>query len=456
MSTKPSLRISEVAQGRRGHPFCGYIGDISEIGYIEEEFFLEGVAAKYRSTGELKHDGKWNVRSNGSAPFKTRMLVRRPCDPARFNGIVILEWLNVTVGYDTSTISPITDGIYNDGFVYIGVSCQRVGLEGYAMYPQGLKAWDPERYGSLSIPGDSISYDIFSQTGRALGPNRTGEGVDPLPGLNVKKVIATGASQSGGRLRTYINAIHLRDRVFDAFMPTIEFGMGFGFEDISLDVSVGLPSPERVFIRGRIRDDIDEPVFVVNSETESLLMYPSRQPDTARFRFWEVAGASHVPAAWDLFLDKLRARDQLAGMDFPRGSQVMWQPSCDAALGHLGRWITEGTEPPSAAPIEISSGDGLEVVRDQFGNALGGVRLPELEVPVAEYRAAIPALNAIEGLRGTTTPFNKDVLNSLYPDRNAYLSRVEKAAEVAEASGYIQPSRTVQYIEEARAFSQSL
>ena len=31
---------------------------------------------------------------------KTRLLVRRPTDPAKFNGIAIVEWVNVTNGYD--------------------------------------------------------------------------------------------------------------------------------------------------------------------------------------------------------------------------------------------------------------------------------------------------------------------------------------------------------------------
>lgn len=440
-----------VTGGTRGYPFSAYVGDIARPGYVEEEFFLEGTGTQYDQVGELTPDGRWEVTPKGTVPFKTRMLVRRPIDASRFNGVVVLEWLNVTAGYDTAVIGPISDGLYQDGFVYVGVTCQRVGVDGVTSTPQALKAWDPERYGSLSIPGDSISFDILSQAGCAVGPNRVREGVDPLRGLEVKKVIATGASQSGGRLRSYINAIHPRDRVFDGFMPTIEFGMCYGFDDGGIDFETGRPSRDRVLIRTRIRDDLEEPVFIVNSETETLLMYGSRQPDTARFRFWEVAGASHVPAQFDTQLGKLRERDGLRGEAGELGSQVMWEPTADAALVHLRRWILEGVEPPRAEPIQLKAGERPEVVRDKFGNALGGVRLPELEVPTARHQAALVALNATAGLRGETVPFTPEVLQTLYPDRETYVARVAEAARNAKKAGVITAARVAEYINEAEA-----
>ena len=53
------------------------------------------------------------------------------------------------------------DELVRDGFAWVGVSAQQVGVD-------ALKAADPSRYGSLSHPGDSYSYDIFSQAGQAV------------------------------------------------------------------------------------------------------------------------------------------------------------------------------------------------------------------------------------------------------------------------------------------------
>ena len=59
-----------------------------------------------------------------------------------------------------------------DGHAYVGVTAQRVGVHGVGEYPMGLVAWDPDRYGSLSIPSDDYSYDIFTQPAQVVGPRR--------------------------------------------------------------------------------------------------------------------------------------------------------------------------------------------------------------------------------------------------------------------------------------------
>ena len=37
---------------------------------------------------------------DGGHPYKTRVIVRRPADPAKFNGTLAAEWYNVTTGQD--------------------------------------------------------------------------------------------------------------------------------------------------------------------------------------------------------------------------------------------------------------------------------------------------------------------------------------------------------------------
>jgi hypothetical protein len=67
-----------------------------------------------------------------------------------------------------------------------------------------------------------------------VGPDRN-LAVDPMGGLKVRNLIATGASQSGARIVAYINGISPKERVFDAFLPLIIGGMASGFDDTVLD-----------------------------------------------------------------------------------------------------------------------------------------------------------------------------------------------------------------------------
>ena len=149
-------------------------------------------------------------------PFKTRFVVYRPADPKRFNGTVVVCWNNVTAGYEL--FNGESPEILEGGYAFVGASVQRAGVHGFPNNPQGLAAWDPQRYGELSITSDEASYDIFAQIGRAVGANRNRSGLDPLGGLDVKKVIAIGASQSAARLATYVNAVHPLGAVYDGFL----------------------------------------------------------------------------------------------------------------------------------------------------------------------------------------------------------------------------------------------
>ena len=149
--------------------------DLGTVGYEQAEYFLEGTASAYTNVSELGADGAWTVEPGEEAAYKTRIVVYRPIDPADFNGNVLMEWLNVTAGFET----PPSWGtgqleMRRGGSVWIGVSAQYVGIEGSprALLPLHLKAVNPERYGSLVHPGDSFSYDIFSQAVRDKSAGR--------------------------------------------------------------------------------------------------------------------------------------------------------------------------------------------------------------------------------------------------------------------------------------------
>jgi hypothetical protein len=94
-----------VVGGRHGRPFGSSLLDVASYGYLEEEYFIEGSACRYVPTAGCVpgHDGRWDAEPGGGAPYKTRMIVYRPADPARFNGAVFVCWNNVSGGHDIMT-----------------------------------------------------------------------------------------------------------------------------------------------------------------------------------------------------------------------------------------------------------------------------------------------------------------------------------------------------------------
>src|SRR6516165_6782164 len=161
--------------------------DLGQVGYEQSEFFLSGTAHAYApSSGPLTTDGKWTVAPSASALYETRAVVYRPTDPTRFNGTVIVEWLNVSGGVDADPDWTLTHNeLIRDGFAWVGISAQAVGVS-------ALKSEDPVRYASLLHPGDSFSYDIFSQGGQAVRDSAA----LMLSGLKPQRLIAAGESQS--------------------------------------------------------------------------------------------------------------------------------------------------------------------------------------------------------------------------------------------------------------------
>jgi hypothetical protein len=144
---------------------------LAPFGYTEEEFFVTGTATAYASDGPPSVDGKWSVSPGPTAAYTTRLLVRRPTDRRRFNGTVVVEWLNVSGGFDAAPDWASTHTLLiRDGYAWVGVPAQYVGVSGGPPLDRNLhlKAVNPARYGPLVHPGDSWSYDMFSQAGRAI------------------------------------------------------------------------------------------------------------------------------------------------------------------------------------------------------------------------------------------------------------------------------------------------
>src|SRR5262252_2324168 len=127
--------------------------------------------------------------SEATHPFKTRIVVRRPAMPARFNGTVVVEWTNVSEGFDNE-VEWFHSGEHfvRAGYAWVGVSAQNVGVI-------ALKQRMADRYSALdvtdndTVKGDGLSYDIFTTAGLAV---RGKSGQNILGGLRPDRVIASG------------------------------------------------------------------------------------------------------------------------------------------------------------------------------------------------------------------------------------------------------------------------
>ena len=198
----------------------------------------------------------------------------------------------------------------------------------------------------------------------------------------------------------------------------------------------------------RIRDDIGVPALVFNSETEAPWLFPVRQPDTDTVRLWEVAGTSHRSGAANRkALAPLFARDGIplapgGSADTavaPQNPNVLrYTPAYHAAFRHFHTWLESGRPPPPQDRIEFESTDPPAIRRDQHGNALGGIRLPDFAVPTGEHRGSIDG-DIHESLVGYSRQFTAAELHELYPNRETYLDRWQGALDRGVACGFILP-----------------
>ncbi len=367
------------------------------------------------------------------------MYIVRPSEPDRFNGVVVVNWQNVTSGID---LGMPPQEIY-EGYAWVGVSAQRVSIAGQPSigkeFPatRGLPDADPERYGTLHHPGDQHSYDIFSQAARLLGPDRAPDGPDPLGDLVPRLVLASGGSQSAIRLGAYLNLAHQRDRVFDGFLLIGHWGMCSYPPDQTVMESFMPAGSGLTGGSSRIRDDSGTPILVLCSESEAPHMYPVRQPDTDTFRHWEMAGTAHAAgAALEAMAETMEGVELRANLGGILNNQIDWDYVSDASLRHLVRWVAHGEAPPRFPLIDIEADERGRAVfaRDAWGNATGGMRLPEIEAATGRHRGT-NAAGPAGALMGETIPFTAAELEGRYTDRAGYVAAYSTALDALMSAG---------------------
>ncbi len=492
----PTIKVAPA--GQHGFPYISSAIDLASRGYTEKEYLISGTAEAYINDGPFQAHGVWNAIPNPgvTAPFTVRLLVRRPTDPARFNGVVLVEWLNVSGSHD---IAPDWGWTYQEllreGYAYVGVTTQFLGAKALQDWEHGSK----DRYKTIFHPGDSFAYDIFSQAGRAIAHPRAG-GPRPLAELTprIKALLADGESQSANRLITYYNSVHRLARVYDGFLihshgngGSLSFtSAGGGYDPppgVPATPAINTPHPSEPDYG--MRTDLHTPVLFVNSETDvSNVSWGGvtfhRQPDSRTFRLWEIAGSSHFDRYQFVITRRDEEKSDIPSLPSPdaacNGPPINDGPQkfvMRAAVHALSHWVRTGVPPVRAPRISLEVDEDFVVTlnRDEAtGLIIGGIRLPQVSVPTATHsgeRADPDAQGPHPGcvLWGTSDSWNRDSdawdgqeglevsptpepdVQVLYGSHREYFGRVAAATLRSVTQGFLRPRDAISVLKEAAA-----
>lgn len=398
-------------------------------GYIQEEYFVSGIAA--------------------GAPYQTRILVRRPKNMEKFNGRALAEVSHIWGG--TSVWRAFNRTLMREGYMWFEIDSQA---------PSALdliKGGNPERYSDMefvhgelasdfagSIPftesptpeilasqyddfkerwwrATPQSFEIIAQVANALR--------DGLPGVessSIKTLLFAGISQTGGVVRRFIELHHETKRrdngepLFDGYLPGASGGNA-------------LP-------------DVDAPVMEVLGEAEfqsvrwdcgvsgQVRGLDHRRSDSENFRLYEIAGMAHRETRHMSQKDVLRLQE----CPLPAGAHWSTFPNSHiygALLEMLSGWAEGKLIPPPSQLLETESGTD-KIVRDQWGNARGGVRSTYTDAPISTLVAATP-MGRPSWYHGNETPFDEVKLREIYGDENEYLKTFAEALESMIDDGFI-------------------
>jgi hypothetical protein len=376
---------------------------LSNFNYEAKEYFVSGTA-------------------NGR-PYKTRVVVRKPMDNAKFNGLVLAEPMHPS---GSAHMFEFTS-IYGMSTGYISIDMLIGGM-------QQVIDHNPERYKDFKIE-PSQNNEVIAQIGSLMRSTQSKQGSSPLAGLAVRKMILAGTSATAGTLITYLPA-HMvyrtpdMQRIFDGFMPTSN---------------------------GSVIRQIDVPLVHVPTMLEVRgANITSRQDGDVpgdQYRVYEFPGMGHVDS-----------RDNVRLIPNPckyPTNQFPAQAFMSVALHHLFEWVDKGIVPPSADRIwkdRNEKNDGSPMVMDEHGNPRGGVRNTYVDVPTAGHnvpneaaaelipnasayvaKGGMQAARQMCGLASYQTDLTKAELKQLYGSTKNYRSKVEKRLTELEKAGWSLP-----------------
>lgn len=232
-----------------------------------------------------------------------------------------------------------------------------------------------EAYASFSSqwwPATKQSPEIIAAASHSL---RSGD-----MGIKAQRVVLSGLSQTGGVTRRFItHSSHLRlpdgSLPFEAFIPCQSGG-------------VALPDVPGAKIVELLGESEFQSVRLPCGVGGQMIGTSHRRPDSDSFRLYEVAGMAHRESRYASTVDHERwSIANLHGADWSTFSNSFIY---HAVFEAVERWTSpQALRPPPSSILETKE-DSDTIVRDEHGNAVGGVRTIHSDVPLARLVAATP------------------------------------------------------------------
>jgi len=502
LDTQLPVLDGPIANTRTSHTWNGALWqkvpiDLSKYDYVEEEYFATGGAHVYDWVPSSDFDlvvldpesRDWVAYEKRAlikpTPYTTRIVVRRPENMQLSSGRVVVEIINMTADYDWTAIwGALWEQVIKQGDVYVGITSKPNVFRSMARF-------DERRYGHLSMPNplppgeqacgsfdemdydpnlsklseNGLAWDIFTQIGALL---KSDSASNPL-GRAADRLYLAGESQSANYLTRYFRWFHQRAKlpdgkpVYDGYLAeaggTSTANMR-GLNQCAVETNPLAADDTQREIPGR-----GVPLMVVHSEWDfPLSKWPpndfplsSRRPnansETDKFMMWELAGASH---GWTWQYDYSDAAPEdvrAAGLEpyefvcSPKQPEINLYMIEKAAYVLLDRWVTTGVAPPRADYIQTDTpGNPQQPSLDEYGNARGGLRMPEISVPIARYKGVyVPDPDC----KNAVLPFDQHTIDTLYPQSGDYLSQFEAATNALAQDGFLLPEDAEKLIEAA-------
>ena len=441
--------------------------------------------------------------ARGRVDYSASVVLIIPAEQGRGNGTLLVDVPNrgrayAQALYNSPRDEPFQAGTLEQGTGFLqdnGFSVAEVGWElgQGADLPSFVDAEGKKRY--VEGAGFAIVRDTADFLAHASADS-TGA-ANPLKGA-VSRTIAAGKSQDGRFLKTFLllgfNMAGGR-RVFDGMhlfvsaaglLPIMQTGTG---PESSGNGIPNFNNPEfrgvnedpltigDVIARVEARGEVPPKMILISTVTDYYSLRASLgrtgasgtadRPIPANVRMYEIAGASHVIAA-----------KPPAECKMPPG-RLDWAPVSRATLVRLDAWIAAnikppanelmplepaGAEPPALrAPAHLPSAVIQVPKRDADDNAIGGVRLPDLAVPLGTHGGQNMPHTFTCSLVGSYTAFAAtkaqreaagDVRLSIaerYRNRDDYVNRIRIAAQNLIHRGLLLPEDVAVIVQAAAA-----
>lgn len=434
--------------------------DLSDYGYVENEYFLAGNANVYQAQGS-------KLATKSDADYVDRVIVFKPENPDDFNGTVYVEILNASSGVDLPDIWRRSyEYFMREGCIYVGVTSKSGNVD-------ALKKFDKDRYKALKWTNNGIIWDILGQVGAEL--KRDGSTLlygDDGDGADACYLI--GQSQSGFYVNTFNNYFGEANYLVDPeYADAIETG-----EDVDdlykegadhiydgiLNVVGGAAAMPVDIDKGSFQFGVPNkasriPFILLVGENDynpSIVRKDSDEPEVDMYRHYVFAGGAHSSK---IFLPDMKDEIQMkAGR--PAGDYVAFKKDTrtgrpntntdldmdvfvNAALHNLDEWANGSEVAPYGPTTDevhgkmTSSGYFSMFVpeRDENGNMDSGILSPQVRVPVGAYYGGANGAYSTDG--GSMVYFDDETIENLYTDREDYLEKYAEALDEAIAEGWI-------------------